>query len=145
MAQYDVDIQLAIRNKNALQGLQRELNAISDAVDAINDKSIDVTGKRRQNAIEELYKNVESASLKVLEKVDKVTTTAHKNQQKVQLKLEDDLFQDKLDKINKLADAEIAASKEANEAALKDFDKRFNISIKPRRNRIKLQLRCYAI
>ena len=124
MAQYDVDIQLAIRNKNALQGLQRELNAISDAVDAINDKSIDVTGKRRENAIKDLYKNVEDASLKVLEKVDKATTTAHKNQQKVQLKLEDDLFQDKLDKINKLADAEIAASKDANEAALKDFDQR---------------------
>ena len=124
MAQYDVDIQLAIRNKNALQGLQRELNAISDAVDAINDKSIDVTGKRRENAIKDLYKNVEDASLKVLEKLDKATTTAHKNQQKVQLNLENDLFQDKLDKINKLADAEIAASKEANEAALKDFDKR---------------------
>ena len=124
MAQYDVDIQLAIRNKNALQGLQKELNAISDAVDAINDKSIDVTGKRRENAIKDFYKNVENASLKVLEKVDKATTTAHKNQQKVQLNLENDLFQDKLDKINKLADAEIAASKEANEAALKDFDKR---------------------
>jgi len=124
VAQYDVDIQLAIRNKNALQGLQRELNAISDAVDAINDKSIDVTGKRRENAIKDFYKNVENASLKVLEKVDKATTTAHKNQQKVQLNLENDLFQDKLDKINKLADAEIAASKEANEAALKDFDKR---------------------
>lgn len=124
MAQYDVDIQLAIRNKNALQGLQKELNAISDAVDAINDKSIDVTGKRRENAIKDFYKNVENASLKVLEKVDKATTTAHKNQQKVQLKLENDLFQDKLDKINKLTDAEIAASKEANEAALKDFDKR---------------------
>ena len=124
MAQYDVDIQLAIRNKNALQGLQRELNAISDAVDAINDKSIDVTGKRRENAIKDLYKNVEDASLKVLEKVDKAAITAHKNQQKVQLKLEDDLFQDKLDKIHKLTDAEIAASKEANEAALKDFDQR---------------------
>ncbi len=101
MAQYDVDIQLAIRNKNALQGLQRELNAISDAVDAINNKSIDVTGKRRQNAIEELYKNVESASLKALEKVDKATTNAHKNQQKVQLKLEDDVFNDKLDKVTR--------------------------------------------
>nr|BAR23366.1 phage tail tape measure protein [uncultured Mediterranean phage uvMED] len=136
MAQYDVDIQLAIRNKNALQGLQRELNAISDAVDAINNKSIDVTGKRRQNAIQELYRNVESASLKVLEKVDKATTNAHKNQQKVQLKLEDDLFNDKLDKINKLADAEIAASKEANEAALKDFDQRLNNRVARRKGSI---------
>ena len=136
MAQYDVDIQLAIRNKNALQGLQRELNAISDAVDAINDKSIDVTGKRRENAIKDLYKNVEDASLKVLEKLDKATTTAHKNQQKVQLKLEDDLFQDKLDKINKLADAEIAASKEANEAALKDFDDRLKNRLSRRKTSI---------
>ena len=124
MAQYDVDIQLAIRNQNALQGLQRELNAISKAVDAINDKSIDVTGKRRENSIKDLYKNVEIASLKVLDRVDKATTTANKNQQKTKLKLEDALFQDKLAKINKLADAEIAASKQANDAALKDFDQR---------------------
>ena len=133
MAQYDVDIQLAIRNKNALQGLQRELDAISNAVDDINNKSIDVTGKRRQNAIQDLYKNVEAASLKVLEKVDKAAITAQKNQQKVQLKLENDLFNDKLDKINKLADAEIAASKEANEAALADFDKRLDNRVKRRK------------
>jgi len=133
VAQYDVDIQLAIRNRNALQGLQRELDAISNAVDDINNKSIDVTGKRRQNAVQDLYKNVETASLKVLEKVDKATTTAQKNQQKVQLKLENDLFNDKLDKINKLADAEIAASKEANEAALADFDKRLDNRVKRRK------------
>jgi hypothetical protein len=133
VAQYDVDIQLAIRNKNALQGLQRELDAISNAVDDINNKSIDVTGKRRQNAIQDLYKNVEAASLKVLEKVDKAAITAQKNQQKVQLKLENDLFNDKLDKINKLADAEIAASKEANEAALADFDKRLDNRVKRRK------------
>jgi hypothetical protein len=124
VAQYDVDIQLAIRNQNALQGLQKELNAISKAVDAINDKSIDLTGKRRENSIKDLYKNVEIASLKVLDRVDKATTTANKNQQKTKLKLEEALFQDKLAKIHKLADAEIAASKQANDAALKDFDQR---------------------
>ena len=65
MANYNVDIAVAVRNLDALKAFKRELTSVERAVDDFNNKSLSADEKK----LKAIARKREDASLKALQRV----------------------------------------------------------------------------
>ena len=94
MANYNVDIAVAVRNLDALKAFKRELTSVERAVDDFNNKTLSVDERK----LKAIARKREDASLKALQRVDAADLKALGSLEKKQQELEDKLFKEKLKK-----------------------------------------------
>ena len=92
MANYNVDIAVAVRNLDALKAFKRELTSVERAVDDFNNKTLSVDERK----LKAIARKREDASLKALQRVAAADLKALESLAKKEQELEDRLFKDKL-------------------------------------------------
>ena len=199
MAQYDVDIQLAVKNLNTIKSLKKELSAVEEALkrisklDTFDPSGFRARAKARKDESNQLKEQIrltndlrkaESARraqllrgvrlerqqrlrglnqysgpigpgpatpvggrIRQMQEIEQLTKAAFASYNEMamaakandkaitrsELANDDIVFKQKLAKIDALAKAEIAASKQANDAALKDFDQKLQNRVSRRK------------
>ena len=136
MANYNVDIAVAVRNLDALKGFKRELTSVQRAVDDFNNKGLSVEERK----LKAIARKREDASLKALQRVASADLKSLESLAKKELELEERVFKDKLQSIKDLQKAEEKATKEQIKNdnrefknkldARKRFDKKVEASLK---------------
>ena len=124
MANYNVDIAVAVRNLDALKAFKRELTSVERAVDDFNNKSLSADEKK----LKAIARKREDASLKALQRVAAADLKALEGLAKKEQELEDRLFQDKLKSIKDLQKAEEKATRDQ----IKQDDKEFKNKLQNR-------------
>ena len=124
MANYNVDIAVAVRNLDALKAFKRELTSVERAVDDFNNKSLSADDKK----LKAIARKKEDASLKALQRVAAADLKALEGLAKKEQELEDRLFKDKLKSIQDLQKAEEKATRDQ----IKQDDKEFKNRLKNR-------------
>ena len=92
MANYNVDIAVAVRNLDALKGFKRELTSVQRAVDDFNNKGLSVEERK----LKAIARKREDASLKALQRVASADLKSLESLAKKELELEERVFKDKL-------------------------------------------------
>ena len=125
MANYNVDIAVAVRNLDALKGFKRELTSVQRAVDDFNNKGLSVEERK----LKAIARKREDASLKALQRVAAADLKALEGLAKKELDLEERVFKDKLQSIKDLQKAEEKATKEQ----IKNDDREFKNKLDARK------------
>ena len=126
MANYNVDIAVAVRNLDALKAFKRELTAVQRAVDDFNTKGLSVEEKK----LKSIVRKREDASLKALQRVAAADAKALEALAKKELELEDKVFKDKLQAIKDLQRAEEKATKDRIRQDDREFKNRLQARAK---------------
>ena len=124
MANYNVDIAVAVRNLDALKGFKRELTSVQRAVDDFNNKTLSVDERK----LKAIARKREDASLKALQRVAAADLKALEGLAKKEQELEDRLFKDKLKQYEEETKLQEAQFKKQ----VKDEDKVFKQRLKNR-------------
>ena len=124
MANYNVDIAVAVRNLDALKAFKRELTSVQRAVDDFNNKGLSVEERK----LKDIARKREDASLKALQRVAAADLKSLEGLAKKELELEEKVFKDKLQSIKDLQRAEEKATKQQ----IKDDDKVFKNRLEAR-------------
>lgn len=112
MANYNVDIAVAVRNLDALKGFRRELTSLQRAVDDFNSKGLEAGSKAEEKALKDIARKKFDASLKIIKDLATADYKSLEALAKKELELEDRVFKDKLKAIEDLQKAEEKATKE---------------------------------
>jgi hypothetical protein len=124
VANYNVDIAVAVRNLDALKGFKRELTSVQRAVDDFNNKGLSVEERK----LKAIARKKEDASLKALQRVAAADLKSLEGLAKKELELEEKVFKDKLQSIKDLQRAEEKATKQQ----IKDDDRAFKNRLEAR-------------
>ena len=136
MANYNVDIAVAVRNLDALKAFKRELTSVERAVDDFNNKTLSVDERK----LKAIARKREDASLKALQRVAAADLKALESLAKKEQELEDRLFKDKLkqyEEETKLQEAQFKKQVKDEDKVFKqrlnnrlEFDKKVEASAK---------------
>ena len=140
MANYNVDIAVAVRNLNQLQRFKRQLISLQRAVEDFNSKKLEAGSKAEEQALKKLARKKSDLNAKVIEDYAVANLKSLEALAKKELELEDKIFKDKLKSIKDLQKAEEKATREQIKNddrefknkldARKRFDKKVEASLK---------------
>ena len=128
MANYNVDIAVAVSNLNALQRFKRDLISLQRAVEDFNSKKLEANSKAEEQAALKLARKKRDLNTKIVQNLANANLKSLENLAKKELELEDKIFKDKLQSIKDLQKAEEKATRDQ----IKQDDKEFKNRLKNR-------------
>ena len=130
MANYNVDIAVAVRNLNQLQRFKRQLTSLQRAVDDFNDKGLEAGSKAEENALKKIARKKRDINNKIIQDLATSNLKSLEALAKKELELEDKVFKDKLQSIKDLQKAEEKATRDQIKADDKEFKNRLDARAK---------------
>ena len=121
MANYNVDIAVAVSNLNALQRFKRELISLQRAVEDFNSKKLEKGSKAEEQAVLKLARKKRDLNTKIAQNLANANLKSLEELTKKELELEDKVFKDKLQSIKDLQKAEEKASRELKRDEEREF------------------------
>ena len=130
MANYNVDIAVAVKNLNALQRFKRDLISLQRAVEDFNDKKLEAGSKAEEQALKKLARKKIDLNTKVVQNLANANLKSLEELAKKELELEDKVFKDKLRSIKDLQKAEEKATRDQIKQDDKEFKNRLQNRLK---------------
>jgi hypothetical protein len=130
VANYNVDIAVAVSNLNALQRFKRELISLQRAVEDFNDKKLKSGSEAETKALKKLARKKIDLNTKIVQNLANANLKSLEELAKKELELEDKVFKDKLQSIKDLQKAEEKATRDQIKQDDKEFKNRLQNRLK---------------
>jgi len=128
VANYNVDIEVAVRNLNELQKFKRDLISLQRAVEDFNDKNLKSGSDAEAKELKKLARKKIDLNRKITQDLANATLKSLEDLTKKELELEDKVHKEKLQSIKDLQKAEEKATREE----IKQEDKMFKNRLRAR-------------